>query len=69
MNLSANLEKCGQYEKAIQVLNQVKNKKAFKSELSKINNNIGVLLYREGSDNSSKETFQKALAELDQQTN
>ncbi len=47
------------------MLSQVKNKKAFKSELSKINNNLGVLLHREGNDSSSKETFEKALTELD----
>jgi len=66
MNLSVCLEKEGQREKAIHILNMIKQKPSFKTQQSKLYNNIGVMHHKNGNLAVAKDFIEKALLQEEQ---
>lgn len=63
MNLSVCLERQGQREKAINILNLIKQKPSFQSQQPKLFNNIGVMHHKNGNIAAAKDFIEKALLE------
>ena len=66
MNLSVTLEKQGQRDKALHILNLIKQKPSFKTQQSKLYNNIGVMHHKNGNLAVAKDFIEKALLEEEQ---
>jgi Tfp pilus assembly protein PilF len=57
------LERQGQREKAINILNLIKQKPSFQSQQPKLFNNIGVMHHKNGNIAAAKDFIEKALLE------